>query len=121
MKTASAIVLLVLMVSVQTPILQVFKVPALIGHFNKHQQDETVTLIGFLNDHYSPNHNDADLPEDQQLPFKSITLFTMGFAIVPGFIKTTIFVPVVSDNRPAFNGTYSPQMHLTNIFHPPRV
>ncbi|HET9744643.1 MAG TPA: hypothetical protein VFP97_02955, partial [Chitinophagaceae bacterium] len=69
MRTVATIFLLVLMVSIQTPIGQLFKLPLLIEHFIKHQKRNGVSLIDFLEEHYSSGHNDADLPEDEQLPF----------------------------------------------------
>ncbi len=121
MKTAATIFLLVLMVSIQTPVGQLFKLPLLIEHFIQHQKKDGVSLIGFLDDHYSSNHHDADLPEDEQLPFKSITFYAIGYAIVPGVIKANVLIPVPADNKVIIPDTYTPQQHLASIFHPPRV
>lgn len=121
MKTASTIFLLILMVSIQTPVGQLFKLPLLIEHFIKHQKRNGVSLINFLDDHYSSDHNDADLPEDEQLPFKSITIHAIGYAIVPGIIKGNVIVPLPVDKKVIFPETYAPQQHLARIFHPPRV
>src|SRR5687768_13411703 len=87
MKVATAIFFLVLLVFVQTPAGQVFKLPVLISHYLKHQKMDGISLHGFLSDHYATRHKDADLPEDEQLPFKSIVLFNIGFAILPDATK----------------------------------
>lgn len=121
MRTPVTIFLLVLMVSIQTPVGQLFKLPLLIEHLIKHQKQYGVSLFGFLQDHYSPDHNDADLPEDEQLPFKNITFYTIGYAIVPGVFKTTVFITLPADRRIIFPETYTPQQHLGSIFHPPRA
>ena len=121
MKKCAAIFLLVLLVSIQTPAGQVFKLPILIEHFMNHQRQDGVSLLGFLQDHYAPNHHDADLPEDEQLPFKNITFYTIGYAIVPGVIRTTVFVEPTGNKKVIFPETYAPQQHLGSIFHPPRV
>ena len=121
MRTGVTIFFLVLLVSVQTPVGQLFKLPLLIEHFIKHQKQDNVSLLGFLQEHYSSDHNDADLPEDEQLPFKNITFFTIGFAIVPCVVKSQVFVPLIADKKVIFRDTYAPQQHLGSIFHPPRV
>ena len=121
MKRAVTILLLVLTVSIQTPLGQFFKLPRLIEHFIKHQKQEGVSLIGFLNDHYASDHNDADLPEDEQLPFKCISFYNIGYAIVPGSIKALVVHSLPSDKKLIVPDTYTPQQHLGSIFHPPRV
>jgi len=109
------------MVAIQTPVGQLFKLPLLIEHFIKHQKKDGVSLIGFLDDHYSSNHNDADLPEDEQLPFKNIKFYAIGYAIVPAVIKTNIIGSLIVDKKVIFPETYALQQHLGSIFHPPRV
>jgi hypothetical protein len=109
------------MVSIQTPVGQFLKLPLLIEHFIKHQKQDGVSLFGFLQDHYSPDHNDADVPEDEQLPFKNITFYSIGYAIVPGVIKSTVFVKLPADKKVIFPESCTPQQHLGSIFHPPRV
>ena len=121
MRTVATLFLLVLLVSIQTPIGQLFKLPVLFEHFITHQKQDGVCLIDFLQEHYSNDHNDADLPEDEQLPFKSITFYATGYAIMPGVIRTTMFVPPPSDKKISFSDTYKPQQHSGSIFHPPRV
>lgn len=121
MKIVATILLAGLLVCVQTPVGQLLKLPLLIEHFIKHQHQDGVSLIAFLNDHYTTSHHDADLPEDEQLPFKSITLGAIGNAIVPAVIKTNAYVPLPGDKKIIFTGTYAAQQHVARIFHPPRV
>ena len=121
MRTPVTIFLLVLMVSIQTPVGQFFKLPFLIEHFIKHQKQDGVSLFGFLQDHYSPDHNDADVPEDEQLPFKNITFYSIGYAIVPGVIKSTVFRKLPADKKVISPESCTRQQHLGSIFHPPRV
>jgi len=109
------------MVSIQTPVGQLFKLPFLIEHFTKYQKQDGISLFAFLQDHYASNHNDADLPEDEQLPFKSITFYTIGYAIVPGIFKTTALLHLPAGKKNYPSETYVPQQHLVRIFHPPRV
>lgn len=121
MKTVISIFILVIMVSIQTPVGQFFKLPLLIEHFIKHQKQNGVSFIGFLNDHYSSGHTDNDLPEDNQLPFKNITFHTIGYAIVPGIIKATIILSFHGEKKVVFPETYAQQQHLASIFHPPKA
>lgn len=121
MKIAVTIFLLILLVSIQTPLGQLFKFPLLIEHFAKHQQKDKVSLLAFLEDHYSPHHNDADLPEDEQLPFKSTIFYTIGYAVLPGIIKTNAIVPLRADIKVVLPDPYTPQQHLASIFHPPKL
>jgi hypothetical protein len=121
MRTAATIFFLVLLVSIQTPVLEIFKLPILIEHYKKHQKQDGVSLFSFLQDHYSSHHQDADLPEDEQLPFKNITFYAIGSVIIPGVIKTDVLVRLPSDKKVAFSNTYASQQFLGSIFHPPKA
>ncbi len=121
MRSTVTIFLLVLLASIQTPVGQLFKLPVLIEHFVKHQKQDGFSLIAFLEDHYTSDHKDADFQEDEELPFKSITFHTIGYAIVPGLNKTNVLVPLPTDKKVIFTDTYAPQQHLASIFRPPRV
>jgi hypothetical protein len=120
MKTAASIFLLILMLSIQTPLGQLVKLPLLIEHFIKHQKQDGVSMLGFLANHYAADHNDADLPEDENLPFKNISFNTIGYAIVTPASQANVFAPLPADKKVNFPGIYTPQQHLTSIFHPPR-
>lgn len=121
MRTAATILVLVLLMSIQTPVGQLFKFPLLIEHFVKHQKQDGVSLFGFLVDHYTDGHKDADLPEDEQLPFKSIILYSIGYAVVPSVVQTHISVALPADQKVICLDSYVPQQHIASIFHPPRV
>ena len=121
MRKGAAIFLLVLLVSIQTPFGQFLKFPLLVEHFIKHQRQDGDSLIAFLEDHYLSDHNDADLPEDEQLPFKNITFNSIGYAIVTPVIQANIFAPLPAEKKITFPDIYTPQQHLASIFHPPRV
>ncbi|RYF89836.1 MAG: hypothetical protein EOO03_05055, partial [Chitinophagaceae bacterium] len=66
----ATILLLGPMLMLQTPAGQLLKIPNLIAHFVKHQQEVGTSLPGFLQEHYTIPHQDDDAAEDQQLPFK---------------------------------------------------
>jgi hypothetical protein len=118
---ATAIFLLVLMVSIQTPLGQVFKFPLLVEHFLKHQKQGSASLIDFIQDHYTSGHRDADWPEDEQLPFKNITLHSIGFAILTPVVQSDIVALLPAGEKMIFPDNYNPQQHVAGIFHPPRV
>lgn len=121
MKKTATIFLLVLMVSIQTPLGQLFKLPLLVEHYMKHQKQYSVSLIGFLEEHYASNHKDADWPEDEQLPFKNITFHSIGYAIVSPIAQTNALVPTPVEKDIIFPDSSIPQQHLGSIFHPPRM
>lgn len=118
MKTAASI-FLVLLLTVQTPVGQVFKLPLLIEHFLKHQNQTGTSLIGFIIDHYSHEHTDADQSEDQQLPFKTVVLLNIGSAIVPPLVKSDFAVELKCPQKLPLNDFHKPQQFLCTIFHPP--
>jgi hypothetical protein len=121
MRTGAAIFLLLLLVSVHTPIGQFLKLPMLVEHFIKHQNNNATSLIGFLEEHYSAGHDDADRMEDEQLPFKSITFFAIGYAVVPATLKTGLIAHLPETKKVDFPDTYALQQHVASIFHPPRA
>lgn len=121
MRTGAAIFLLLLLVSVHTPIGQFLKLPMLVEHFIKHQNNTGTSFMGFLEEHYSADHDDADLMEDEQLPFKSITFFSIAYAVVPSTLTTSLIAPLPENKKVIFPDTYALQQHVASIFHPPRV
>ena len=121
MKVPTAILLLVRLTITRTPLGQLIKLPVLIEHYHKHRLQDGVSLLGFLKDHYASEHNDADQPEDERLPFKTMLLQHIDFAVVPAVVKTDFAVCFAIPAKLMFRDIYTPQQHLCNIFHPPRV
>ena len=121
MRDLTAILLLALLTITQTPLGQLIKLPVLIEHYNKHKLHDGVSLLGFLKDHYTSEHNDADQPEDERLPFKTMILQHTDLAVVPAAVKPDFAVCSEIQPKLMFRDTYTPQQHLCNIFHPPRV
>lgn len=109
------------MVSIHTPMEQLFKLPFLIGHLIKHQKQDGVSLLKFLQDHYAPDHNDADLPEDQQLPFKKLNFHGTGYAIVTRIFQANLLPLLPAGKKVMIYNAFTPQLHSASIFHPPRV
>ena len=121
MRSFTTILLLVLLTFTQTPLGQLIKLPILIEHYYKHKLHDGVSLLEFLNDHYASKHYDADQPEDERLPFKTMILQHTDLAVVPAAVKPDFAVCFEIQAKLMFRDTYTPQQHLCNIFHPPRV
>lgn len=121
LRKATTIFLLVLMVSIQTPFGQLSKLPLLIEHYIKHQKQNGVSLIDFLEEHYAAKHKDADWPEDEQLPFKNITCYNTGYAIVTPLVQANEVALLSIEKKFVFPDTNTPENHSGSIFHPPRV
>lgn len=121
MRILVTILLLILVTLTQTYLGELLKLPALIEHFYKHKKQDGVSLMEFLKGHYTSKHNDADQPEDERLPFKTITTQHIGFAVLPGVVKTDFSLCFDIPGKLIPPDFYSPQQHLYSIFHPPRV
>jgi hypothetical protein len=78
-------------------------------------------LLQFLTEHYSAKHDDADRSEDEQLPFKTVILQNLGFAIMPIIIKADLTLALHVPTKVTLQDFYTPQQHFCSIFHPPRV
>jgi hypothetical protein len=85
LKNLISILLITVHVFAYTDAVQVFKFPNLIKHYQEHHVKNTsVGFIDFLVMHYG-NCDDGDSKddwEDMQLPFKSLDLHLIGFAII---------------------------------------
>lgn len=121
LKKSAAIFLLVVLVFVQTPLGQICKFPVLIEHYLKHQRTEGLSFAHFLEEHYVSHHDDADLPEDQQLPFKNFTLHSMASAIVASGFQSASPAILAIEEKAIFAKVYIPQQMLSRIFHPPKA
>jgi hypothetical protein len=120
MKRAATIFFLVL-AAIQTPAIELFRLPFLVEHFIKHQDKEGDSLIDFLDEHYAKNHHDADSREDEQLPFKNLSFYQIGNAELPIVDVPDSEVPLLVDKNPVYKGAHLPQQQLAGIFHPPRA
>jgi hypothetical protein len=120
MKRAATIFFLVL-VAIQTPAIELFRLPFLVEHFIKHQDKEGDSLLDFLDEHYAKNHQDADSREDEQLPFKNLSFYQIANAELPKVHFPDSGIPPVPGKKPVFNDDHLPQQQLAGIFHPPRA
>ena len=117
---ATATLLLIVLTITQTPMGQLLKLPLLIEHFCKHNKDDGVSLFKFLKDHYTSGHNDADRSEDKQLPFNTVIIQSIGFALLPGAVRADFSLNLDVPKKEIPLELYLPQQHCHTIFHPPR-
>ena len=109
------------MVSIQTPLGQLFKLPLLIEHYLKHQSKDGDSFAEFMYEHYKSSHDDDDSAEDQQLPFKNITFHSIGHAIAPDLNATNVVIPFTADAKVIVPDNFVQQQYLINVFRPPRA
>jgi len=121
MRNAFTIFFLALLVAIQTPIGQFLKLPMLMEHFARHQERDGFSFSTFLQEHYASTHNDADLPEDEQLPFKTIIFYSLGVAIVPDAVEANALVHLTDKEKLFVPEPGARKQDSGSIFHPPRV
>lgn len=118
---ATVVLLLLVLTITQTPVGQLLKLPLLIEHFYKHKKQDGISLLKFLKDHYSVEHNDADRSEDKQLPFKTVIMQSIGFALLPSAVSADLSLNLDIPQKIIPRGFNISQQHRNAIFHPPRV
>jgi hypothetical protein len=121
MRTTIGISILLLMVSVQTPFGQLLKLPLLVEHFLEHKEKQRISFRYFIQDHYTGSHSDTDLPDDEQLPFKSISLYNIGYAMMPGQIVYKVYFGNYPADKIKVADSFIRCAFAGNIFHPPKV
>lgn len=108
-----------------TELIEVFKVPRLLTHYQQHHvQNASVTFWNFLVMHYAGDDGTkADDNEDLQLPFHSVnnhclsSLYTLGGAIIQSP------PPAAVDVLSVFPHTYERDIlsnYINHVFQPPR-
>lgn len=100
MRKLFAIAFLSLYMFSSTECFELLKLPALVGHFYQHQEEnKSITLWSFLCMHYAHGDvNDSDRDQDMKLPYKSADC-NNGLA----------FVIIIPDNNYEFNRIKSPR------------
>lgn len=125
MRKTTAIFLLFVYLLGSTDANQLFRLPLLVKHFKKHQQEDVhTTLFSFLKMHYVDEQPfDNDYQQDMQLPFKSPEMLCMAFpTVVPA--PVTVIAPVVEISRANYyilNDGTPPYRLPDNVFQPPKA
>jgi hypothetical protein len=106
-----------------TQLVQLLKLPTLFFHFFEHRaENNQISFLLFLNNHYAHAHNDNDDNRDKQLPFMDFeSIYNDLIAIEPLFKqKHDIELPITDIYliyRPAYNLT---TFH-TSVWQPPQA
>ncbi|NSL90793.1 hypothetical protein [Chitinophaga solisilvae] len=125
MRKATAIFLFLVYLLGTTDANQLLRLPLLIEHYQKHQQEDPhITLTSFLKLHYIDEQPfDDDYQQDMQLPFKSPDAICMVMpTLVPA--PVTLFVPVKEILRENYllKNEGAPMYRLPdNVFQPPKM
>lgn len=121
-----SILVFAIMVLVQTPVSQLFKITELIEHYAEHRNlDEHMSFSDFLAMHYA--HNDVQYPDhdrDMQLPFKQYHCSSLVFTFLhaPEYIVTDKFVFAHTEQtKQLFRSPFHSSELLANIWQPPRA
>lgn len=123
MRKLIAILFLLLTVVTTEAGIQLLKLPMLINHFAVHiSEGRSKGLRDFLHQHYSTNqHNDSDSQQDQQLPFKTVSIESFYSMYVP------VNAPAITHYSFDFPQRKLPSLysfhlqdHCSAIFHPPQ-
>lgn len=122
MKKILPISLLFIFASATTEFGQFLKLPILIEHFYSHQQKESLSLLEFLKEHYSKDHEDEDKQMDMQLPFKTIVSYPAMFI---DFLVQKFEIEKAVSQLPVkhipLQTSFIPSQLVFQIFRPPRT
>jgi hypothetical protein len=121
MMKSTATLLLIVLIITQTPAGQLLRLPLLIEHFCKHNKHDGVSMLKFLKDHYTAEDNDADRSEDKQLPFKTMIMQSVGFALLPNALRADFALNLDSPDKIIPPAVFVPRQHSYAIFRPPRA
>ncbi|MBW7913899.1 MAG: hypothetical protein H3C54_09435 [Taibaiella sp.] len=121
-----SILIFIVMVLVQTPVSQLFKITELIEHYAEHRNlDEHMSFSDFLAMHYS--HSDVQYPDherDMQLPFKqyncSSLVFTFSQPAAFALTDKTFFARSEEGLTLYWSPFHSSEL-LANIWQPPKA
>lgn len=124
MKSPVTILLLSVQLFAYTDIVQVFKFPKLIEHYNSHHsKNKSLSFIDFLIMHYA-TCDDGDTKDDwddMQLPFKTASIHILSNAtIIP--VQTIIPVVLEETHHEFSTGYYNliiPSTLKGSLFRPP--
>lgn len=121
-----SILLFGVMVLVQTPVSQLFKITELIEHYTEHRNlDEHMSFSDFLAMHYS--HSDVQYPDherDMQLPFKQYNCSSLVFTFLQptAFLLTAKTVFAQSDkDLTLYRSPFHSSELLATIWQPPKA
>jgi hypothetical protein len=122
MRKLIAIGMLLLLVTTYTELGQLLRVPLLLQHYSKHRMNENgLSFLHFLKDHYTGAHNDDDQAEDRQLPFKSAYDHPVSLLVITPLAEGREVLRCWSPIK--YPRLASPPLPRSahSIFHPPQL
>ncbi|MBK7522854.1 MAG: hypothetical protein IPI53_01385 [Saprospiraceae bacterium] len=110
-----------------TPLKEICKIPLLVLHYSNHlKENPAMSLAEFFDMHYLRGMVlDEDFEQDQQLPFKTMDFTTLSVFVLSE--KKDILLPqrsLVKVYKNKLNAVYlffKEELHLSGVFHPPRI
>lgn len=125
MKRSLALLFLAFYLMGSTEIMELCKLPVLFHHYNEHKEkSKDLGFLDFLKAHYTEQTDqDADQNKDQQLPFKSPDINSLG----SGFFLVEGETSIQAEPRMECNAQYSDYCNqplyfgfLSSIWQPPK-
>jgi hypothetical protein len=107
-----------------TELHQLIRLPQLVAHYHEHkQEDPSMSLIGFLQLHYTANHPmDNDDNDDNQLPFKTTeAIGHVDFSINIGRLNLNTQPEFAATINQISHPEGNPCHRVYAIFRPPQV
>jgi hypothetical protein len=107
-----------------TELHQLIRLPQLVAHYHEHkQEDPSMSLIGFLQLHYTANHPmDNDDNDDNQLPFKTTeAIGHVDFSINIGRLNLNTQPEFAAMINQISHPEGNPCHRVYAIFRPPQV
>lgn len=121
-----SILIFIVMVLVQTPVSQLFKITELIEHYAEHRNlDEHMSFSDFLAMHYS--HSDVQYPDhdrDMQLPFKQYNCASLIFTFLhaPDYrVADKMTFDHSEQTMQLYRSPFHSSELLSNIWQPPKA
>ena len=121
MRKVVAIGMLLLLVTTHTELGQLLRIPLLLQHYSKHRtNNDGLSFLHFLKDHYTTAHNDEDQAEDRQLPFKSAYDHPVSLLVIPSVAEGREVVRCWSSFTYPMLAAPPLTRAFHSIFHPPQ-
>lgn len=109
----------------QTPVLQLMKLPVLIEHYSEHKNlvGGNIDILDYLAIHYLSDVKQGDYERDMQLPFKqsSPSFFIIAY-YTPRTIELALLEPqLIKRDHISYHRSFHTTESFANIWQPPRT
>lgn len=111
-----------------TPVLELFKLPELLRHYQEHKsENQNLSILEFIDIHYlHGNVQDEDYEKDMKLPFKKYSgtanqvFYATSLNIIPEQQKEMCYEVLEQDEQILTDDHWTSQ-YLHKIWQPPRT